>query len=117
LVNAALKALELHTREPALRTRLNWNAARVKSALRQRGVRFPETPGPIIQVIPADAKTAARLRRKLLAAGIYPPFVRYPGGPPGGSYRFVISSEHTRQQLDALVGVLCRVLGSPVSPS
>jgi len=47
-----------------------------------------------------------------LAAGIYPPFVRYPGGPPQGSFRFVISSEHTPRQLDKLVAVLSRVCGA-----
>jgi hypothetical protein len=48
------------------------------------------------------------LQRALFAAGIFPPFIKYPGGPPNGYFRFVISSEHTRPQLDALLKVLCR---------
>jgi hypothetical protein len=32
--------------------------------------------------------------------------VKYPGGPSEGYFRFVISSEHTRRQLDTLVKVL-----------
>jgi 7-keto-8-aminopelargonate synthetase-like enzyme len=109
LANAALAALELHRRHPDLRTRLNRNATRVKSALRAAGVRFAEGPGPIVQILPPNANKAARLRRALLAAGVYPPFVRYPGGPSGGSFRFAISSEHTQAQLDKLAEVLCRV--------
>jgi 8-amino-7-oxononanoate synthase len=112
LANAALTALNLHTRQPALRARLHRNADRVKSALRNAGVVFPEGPGPIVQILPANPKRAAQLRRTLLAAGIFPPFVRYPGGPPGGAFRFVISSEHTPAQLDAMVQALRRNCGS-----
>jgi 7-keto-8-aminopelargonate synthetase-like enzyme len=53
----------------------------------------------------SESKVAA-LRRKLLAAKIYPPFLKYPGGPAKGYFRFVISSEHSRAQLDNLVAVL-----------
>jgi hypothetical protein len=42
----------------------------------------------------------------LLARDIHPPFIRYPGGPAPGYFRFAISSEHTAAQLDALVAVL-----------
>jgi len=112
LAHAALAALGLHRRHPEWRARLHANAARVKSALRAAGVRFAEGPGPIVQIRPPDRRQAERLRRALLAAGIYPPFVRYPGGPPQGSFRFVISSEHTPRQLDKLVAVLSRVCGA-----
>jgi 7-keto-8-aminopelargonate synthetase-like enzyme len=43
-----------------------------------------------------------------LAAGIFRPFIKYPGSPPNGYFRFVLSSEHTRPQIDALLSVLCR---------
>ena len=42
----------------------------------------------------------------LLSAGIYPPFIQYPSGPTTGYFRFVISSEHTRGQLENLLTVL-----------
>jgi 7-keto-8-aminopelargonate synthetase-like enzyme len=50
----------------------------------------------------------ASLKRRLLAGGIYPPFVKYPGGPAEGFFRFVISSEHSHGQLDRLLDVLTR---------
>ena len=59
---------------------------------------------------PRPRSEAARLQRALLAAGILPPFLKYPGGPPNGYFRFVISSEHSRAQLDALIEVLRRHL-------
>jgi 7-keto-8-aminopelargonate synthetase-like enzyme len=68
LVNAALAALALHRRHPALRTRLYQNTERVKSALAATGVSLTEAPGPIVQIIPSDARQATRLRHALLAA-------------------------------------------------
>jgi len=50
-------------------------------------------------------KTAA-LKKKLLAAGIYPPYLKYPGASAGGIFRFVVSSEHSIEQLARLAGVL-----------
>ena len=94
--------------EPSLRRRLLENAAYVKTALREAGLPLAETPGPIVPLLPRTPSEAARLQRALLAAGIYPPFIKYPGGPPSGYFRFVISSEHTRAQLDSLTTVLRR---------
>jgi 7-keto-8-aminopelargonate synthetase-like enzyme len=49
---------------------------------------------------------AALLKRRLLEAGIYPPFIKYPGRPAQGFFRFVLSSEHSQRQLDRLIAVL-----------
>jgi 7-keto-8-aminopelargonate synthetase-like enzyme len=108
LANAALAGVKTLKANPALRRRLHGNAAHVKSSLREAGLALTETPGPIVLMIPRHASETARLQRALLAAEIYPPFLRYPGGPEHGYFRFVISSEHTRPQLDALLKVLCR---------
>lgn len=102
LAAGALEALRVFRAHPALQTRLHDNAAWLKEHLRAGGMELPDAPGPIVPVIPASAQAAARLKRRLLAAGIHPPFIRYPGGPEGGYFRFVVSSEHTRTQLAAL---------------
>jgi hypothetical protein len=46
------------------------------------------------------------MREELLKARIYPPFVKYATGPANGYFRFVISSEHHRRQLERLLEVL-----------
>jgi len=56
--------------------------------------------------MPANARAAARQRAGLLKAGIYPPLINYLGGPSDAYFRFVISSEHTAEQLDSLVRAL-----------
>jgi 8-amino-7-oxononanoate synthase len=106
LANAALAGVRILKADKSLRPRLAQNAAYVKTALREAGLALAETPGPIVPLHPRRPREAARLHRALLAADIYPPLIKYPGGPPAGYFRFVISSEHTRPQLDALLGVL-----------
>ncbi len=113
LASAALLAAKILRTDKPLRRRLFQNANYVKTALRQAGVEIPQTPGPIIPLhLPGETEVAA-LRRALLAAKIYPPFIQYPGGPAKGYFRFVISSEHTRAQLDNLLKVLTGARHSP----
>ena len=106
LAAGALESLRVFRANPRLQVRLHANAAWLKGQLRAGGLELPEAPGPIVPVIPASPKEADRLKRRLLAAGIHPPFIRYPGGPEGGYFRFVVSSEHTRRQLAALAEAL-----------
>ncbi len=106
LANAALEGVRVFKADPSLRRRLVANSTYVKTALRKAGLPLADTPGPIVPVLPRHPSEAVGLRRSLLAAGVYPPFIKYPGGPPNGYFRFVISSEHNRPQLDALLKVL-----------
>lgn len=88
---AALASLRL-LKNPAPRSRLKENTARVRS-----GLDFP-----IVSMTPSDD----RQRNALLRRGIFPSHIRYQHGPPQGYFRFAISSEHTRAQLDALADAL-----------
>ncbi len=112
LANAALAGVRVLREEAGLRRRLTENAAYVKTALREAGLALAEKPGPIVPLLPRRRSGAVRLHRALLAAGIFPPFIKYPGGPPNGYFRFVISSEHSRAQLDRLIKVLRRHCGN-----
>ncbi len=115
MANAAVTATRILKRGKHLRSRLIQKTNHVKAALRKAGFNLPETPGPIVPIHLLADREIARLKRRLLAAGIYPPFLRYPGGPTNGFFRFVISSEHSRAQLDNLIEVLLRFSGGPQS--
>jgi 7-keto-8-aminopelargonate synthetase-like enzyme len=106
LANAALTSLKILRADPSLRRRLALNTSRVKGALAEAGLIVPHGPGPIVPIIPRHARERAALQHRLLAADIHPPFIRYPGGHAEGYFRFVISSEHTAAQLDALIAAL-----------
>jgi hypothetical protein len=53
-----------------------------------------------------NSVAANDLRKRLLAAGIYPPFIKYGKASAAGFFRFVISSEHTQEHLEKLARVL-----------
>ena len=107
LVNAALCALEILKKDGRrLRQRLSDNTRHVRTALREAVCEVADTPGPIVSLNPRNKRETASLQRQLLTAGIYPPFIRYLGAPKDSYFRFAISSEHTRDQLDALVSAL-----------
>ncbi|MBI3851763.1 MAG: aminotransferase class I/II-fold pyridoxal phosphate-dependent enzyme [Verrucomicrobia bacterium] len=106
LANAALESLEILRTDRSLLRRLATNTQYVKLALRKVGLPVGETHSPIVAIIPRRAADGVRLKRQLLAHRIFPSFIRYPGGPKNGYFRFTISSEHSRKQLDDLVEAL-----------
>lgn len=104
LANAALTAVKLLKRNPQWRKQMNANAAYVKSSLRAEGHDVPDMPGPIVAIAPRSRAIEKRLRARLMEHAVFPSFIRYADNP--GFFRFMISSEHTRKQLDALVAAL-----------
>ncbi len=106
LAAAALAAAKILRTDRQLRPRLARNANYVKNRLRAAGFPLPNNPGPVVTISFPHLTQTNLLKRSLLSARIHPPFIRYPGGPPEGAFRFVISSEHTRAQLDVLLDVL-----------
>ena len=107
LANAALQSVKiLRTKGNGLRRQLNKSADYVKAALNKMGMEIPAMPGPIIPVHLKGQSESLALKKHLLAAGILPPFLKYPGGDANGYFRFVISSGHSRAQLDGLINAL-----------
>jgi 7-keto-8-aminopelargonate synthetase-like enzyme len=106
LAYAALRAIRLLKKDRSLRSRLNYNVQYVKTALRAAGIPVPLTPVPVIAIIPGNPAQARDVKRHLVARRVFPSFVKYPGGPAGGYFRFVISSGHSKRQLDDLLASL-----------
>jgi 7-keto-8-aminopelargonate synthetase-like enzyme len=89
-----------------LRERLRANVGAIPERLRGWNSGGVAGPGPIFSVAPKTSAAAERLRRRLLAAGIYPPLIRYPNGPAMQFFRFAVSTAHAPSQLQALADVL-----------
>ena len=102
LAHAAGVAVRHLRAHPRLRTRLQDIADRFKADLRAAGYSLPDHPGPIVPIVPRDATDTRRWEQRLLKAAIHPPLIRYLGGPANGYFRFVLSSEHTPAQVNAL---------------
>ena len=82
---------------------------RADASLRERMKRNTKMIGrefPIIAVIPKSDSQAVCLKRDLLKAGIFPCLIHYPGGLRAAYFRFAISSEHTPEQIERLLGVI-----------
>ncbi len=103
---AALAAGQLIANDRPMRARLRTNSAQIKAAARVAGFDLPDNVSPMLGLALPGPGANARLRRALLARGVYPSHIRYPGGPPGGFYRFAISSEHRPEELDRLADAL-----------
>lgn len=91
LATAAIAALATVAADSALRARL------------RRNLKLIAKDVPILSVVPRSAAETARLKKRLLANKIFPSFIRYPGGPSQGYFRFAISSEHTPAQIKRLL--------------
>ncbi len=108
---AALEALHLLEADLEQRDRLRARvrvvrAAFVAAGLAEAGADLSLGQSPIVGLVPRSTAESEQMRRRLVAAGIFPSLIRYPGGPPGGLFRFGISSEHTGGQIRALTGAL-----------
>jgi 8-amino-7-oxononanoate synthase len=106
LAAAALQSVQLLRADNSLRCRLQHNIDYLLTALIKRGLPIGERSSPILSVVPRSPRDAQELKRRLMAHGVYPSLIAYPGGPESGYFRFAISSEHARRQLDALIAAL-----------
>ena len=94
LACATMTALQLC--DAVLRQKLFKNIAQFWNVLGK----LPDAP--LTPIIPLSVKNSAALSRKLLAAEIFPPWIKYAGGPSSGYFRFALSSEHSSEQIERL---------------
>ncbi len=106
MVAAARASLRLLKRDSSRIQRLQTAVHWVKQRLLDAGLIPEVSPGPMFLICPASEASASRLRRRLLAAGIYPSHIQYPGAPLGGAYRFALSSEHSDEDIERLLNAI-----------
>jgi glycine C-acetyltransferase/8-amino-7-oxononanoate synthase len=110
---AALKSLEILSRNPSLVKIVQDRALQVKDRLRQLGFAVSDGQAPICSLTLLDQAKNEALGCILEQAGIYPNFIDYPGCPPGGHFRFTLSSRHTDEDIERLlsaIGSACETL-------
>lgn len=99
---ATLRAISILQREPEKIALLRERSAQWKPALRALGFRVAEGLAPICSVTFLDAEKNRILGGCLREYRIFPSFIHYPGSPPGGHYRFTLSSAHTDAEIETL---------------
>ena len=103
---AAIRSIEILQGSPGLIVGLRARMLRVRERLGAMGLRVASSPAPIVSITHHDVPKNLRLRSLLFERGIYPPFSHYPGSPPGGHFRFAVSSAHTEEDVDLLLGTI-----------
>ncbi len=99
-------ALGVFLGQPRLVTRLQANARLLHDLLPRTPEVSSDPRTPIFGVFPSSVRRAQALRRTLLGAGIFPPFIRYLSGPAEGFFRFSVSARHTPAQVRRLASAI-----------
>jgi 7-keto-8-aminopelargonate synthetase-like enzyme len=100
---AALRAIGILQEHPELITRLRSRTLRMREHLAGLGFPPSTSTAPIFSVTYGDEARNARLGAILEQDGLFPTFINYPGCPPGGHFRFTLSSAHTDGEVERLM--------------
>ncbi len=106
LAGAALTAARLLQKSASRRFRLHQHTRQVREQLKITGWPIPENPGPIVRLPDLSPAASARLGSQLFKAGIYPSRLKYSAASESAAFRFVISSEHSGEDLKRLTSAL-----------
>ncbi|MFT7288004.1 MAG: glycine C-acetyltransferase [Halieaceae bacterium] len=116
VVAGALRALQLVSEEPSLRTQLRENTRYFRAGLEEAGFELLPGEHPIIPVMLHDAAKAARFAASMRKQGIFVVAFSYPVVPQGRArIRTQMSSALTREDLDRALAAFIRardVVGS-----
>ena len=110
MVGAALRGLEIVKNNPELLRRLRSNALYLKDKLRKANVDVEDNYLPIVTFAVGSGEKMQNIQRLLMEKGIYIQFVKYIGSGADGVLRMVISSVHTKEEVDFLVSSLVKLL-------
>ena len=110
MVSAALKGLELVKNNPELRRRLWDNATYLKKGMKDMGIPVADNYLPIVTFVTGNSGEMEKIQQRLMEKGIYIQFVKYVGAGSDGVLRMVVTSSHTKEQIDFLISSLRKLL-------
>ena len=106
LAAGANRAVRYLAENPDLIRTLKERAEGLRVQLSSLGFALPDTAAPIFSITCGGESANQQLSRGLLAAGIYPSFINYPGAPSGGHFRFIVTSTTTDEQTALLIDAI-----------
>jgi glycine C-acetyltransferase len=111
VVAAILKALELGTSRPELRTRLWENAAYFHQQLTGLGIDTGNSTTYIMPLVIGDRERMYRIGHELRQRGLWVAPVDYPAVPQDRiCFRACVTANHTRADLDEALNILSDTL-------
>jgi glycine C-acetyltransferase len=115
VIAAILKALELGTSQPELRTQLWENADYFHARLRTLGLDTGESATYVMPIVIGDRERMYRLGHELRRRGLWVAPVDYPAVPQHRiCFRACVTAKHTRADLDEALNILADTLVPPV---
>lgn len=101
---AALAALEVLQKDPAIRKRLWTNIHRLRKGLLGAGCDLMNSEGPILPVLVGDTKKALSMQAHLLKEGFFAPAIRPPTvGRGTDRIRLSVTAEQSPEDIDRLI--------------
>ena len=110
LAEAGRVALEIAFGDGERVAKLRANIALLRSGLERLGLARAGEPLPVFSFALETAERMLALERALRDEGILAPYIRYPGGPPEGNFRIVVTAGHSLAQVEKLLEALERHL-------
>jgi len=111
VIAAILKALELGTKQPELRTQLWKNADYFHAQLRSLGLDTGESTTYVMPIVIGDRERMYRLGHELRRRGLWVAPVDYPAVPQHRiCFRACVTAKHTRADLDEALNILADTL-------
>ena len=110
IVSATIKVIDMLADGHALRAQLKENSEYFRTRMSAAGFTLAGADHAIIPVMLGDAKLAAEMASRMLAAGIYVVGFSFPVVPKGQArIRTQMSAAHTREQLDKAIDAFIRI--------
>jgi 8-amino-7-oxononanoate synthase len=110
VIGAILKALEIATRDPQLRTRLWENAEYFRTEVNALGIDTGASTTYIMPLIVGDRERMYRIGHELRRSGLFVAPVDYPAVPDDRiCFRACVTANHTRSDLDEALNILSDV--------
>ncbi|UNU89988.1 glycine C-acetyltransferase [Aeromonas dhakensis] len=110
IVAATIKVIDMLADGHDLRARLKENSQYFRERMSAAGFTLAGADHAIIPVMLGDAKLAAEMANRMLAAGIYVVGFSFPVVPKGQArIRTQMSAAHTREQLDQAIDAFIRI--------
>jgi len=107
VIGAILKALEIATRDPQLRTRLWENAEYFRTEVNALGIDTGASTTYIMPLIVGDRERMYRIGHELRRNGLFVAPVDYPAVPDDRiCFRACVTANHTRADLDEALNIL-----------
>jgi glycine C-acetyltransferase len=107
---SSAKAVEIMLSEPERVSRVRANAQRLRSGLREIGLRCNDGPGAIIPIVLGDAVEVERCSNRLFELGVLVVGFSFPVVPQGAArLRVQASAAHTTEHLDAALAAFARL--------